>query len=522
MRRLAIVLLLLLALAPRALADSAPMATAGPGVTPIDSTTVRMAEERIEIHLSRHLSEVPYYTWNAVGEFRIWFRFEPEVDEEMLVGFPLFVIDPEQSIFGGHIQDLRVEVDGQEVPVEIRKSEYGKRNPDADPADWAVYPVSFRAGQPLEMVVSYWMPVFPYGRTHDAPFWVSYVLRTGAYWAGTIGRAEAVVTLDKPIRAEDVRADGRLHGTTPGWTLEDGALRWVWEDVEPDFDLHLVMENPYWPDTDREIRAMLDAGLADRERLLRALSGTWALVGTDTPLRGDLAANVAAEALLPDLTAAVESYLADHPDDVAVRDLYLELLQDSAVGWEYAEPRPVMVLRSEERLAQMLRTAVRFGGDPALPEHLLTWRPWMETALEGHPWQARTQEAIAAFLAAAMPRSFDSTEAAREWVAANAGAALSPAQLDGLLDSALARVAQSEEPGAQAETPPDTSSGDDEGASAEPEEPDGPEGQVGMAVLIVGFCITAGAVGTAVHWARRSALRRTRQSSERIEQVDRE
>jgi len=125
-RRLAIVLLLLLALAPHALGDSAPMATVGPGVEPMESTTVRLAEERIEIHLSRQQSDPAWFFWDAVGEFRIWFRFEPEADEEMTVGFPLFVIDPEQSIYGARIEDLRVEVDGREVPVEIRPSAYGK------------------------------------------------------------------------------------------------------------------------------------------------------------------------------------------------------------------------------------------------------------------------------------------------------------------------------------------------------------------------------------------------------------
>ncbi|MBP2018411.1 hypothetical protein J2Z79_001822 [Symbiobacterium terraclitae] len=413
LRRILLVLLVLLTSASPCLGDTVPMAAVGPHVEPLDSTTVRLAEERIEIHLRRDLSRYPYFRREAVGEYRIWFRFEPEADEAMTVGFPLLIYDPDQHIYGEHIQNLRVAVDGREVATEVRQSPPEAYYPYTDQPQWAVFPVTFRAGEPLEMVVSYTMPVSPWGKGREigSPFWVSYVLRTGAYWAGTIGRAEAVLTMDRPIQEGDVRVqEHRGRVTTPGWTLEDGALRWVWEDVEPSFDLHAVIENPYWRDTALEVRATLDAGTYDRDELMAA---TWDIamlleageVGSP-PLHGGVAPVEAAAALVPAMLGAVESYLAEHP-----------------------------------------------GGS-----YLSTWRPWLHYALEGYRWSPGAQEAITSFLAAVMPESFGSESEAREWVAANIGGALAPGQVDRLVALAVGRVLPTEAapaaPAAQARPAP--------------------------------------------------------------------
>jgi len=519
-RRLAIALLLLLALVPPVWGDSAPMASVGPGVEPMDSTTVRLAEERIEIHLSRDQSGPLRPSRDAVGDFRVWFRFEPEADEEMTVGFPLFIYDLERSIFGARIEDLRVEVDGREVPVEIRESSYGKENPDADPAEWAVYPVRFRAGQPLEMVVRYRMPVAGYGKGFGAPFWVSYVLRTGAHWAGPIGRVEAVITMDRPIREEDIVAQDALRTTTPGWVLEDGALRWVWEDVEPDFDLYLVLKNPYWLDLHRDARATLDAGVAAQVEVLRVLGATQSLfeadeIGQTSPLRDGLTPLEAAEALLPDVLTAARAYLGDHPGDAEVREAYFSLLQQASLVPRYDGQQWVTALRSEERLAYTLAELTRFARGGDLPGYLLSWRPWTHAGLTDYPWQPETQEAIAAFLAAVMPASFDTAQAAEEWVSTNAGNALAAGHAEDLLAQARERVrlvlpATETEGGSSTGTAGPAAAGEGTtGASGEEASGEGDgeaaEGSRGVALLIVGLCLALGAAGTATLWTWRRA-----------------
>lgn len=461
LRRLLIALLLLLTFAFTCLGNSAPAAPVGPHVQPLDSTTVRLAEERIAIHLSRDTRWDPYFSRNAVADFRIWFRFEPQADEQMTVGFPLFVYDHEERIWGGRIENLRVEVDGREVAVAIHEPDR-KLDSEADPASWALFPVTFHAGQPLEMVVSYTMAVPPYGKSYGAPFWVAYVLRTGAYWAGTIGRTEAVLTADRPIRAEDIWVEENpFRTTTPGWVLEGGALRWVWEEFEPDFDLHVVMENPYYRDLAREIQAAMDAGVAHGEELVALLVATRGLIesgnmGMAAPLRDGEMPGEAAERLAPAVLAAAEAYLAVHPEDEEVRIQHLLLLRETAVPLRWEEADWVWHVRDEEQFAQFLRQVVAHGMIDAVC--VRDWRPWLEEELAGYVWSPGMQDAIAAFLEAVMPQRFDSAHTARAWVEANAGEALARGQVDRLLVEAERRVS-SPGSGQQQRPEPDPAAG---------------------------------------------------------------
>ena len=466
LRRLLIAGLLLTPLAATCLGDSAPVAAIGTAAQPLDSTTVRLAEERIEIHVSRKEDTGIGISRSGRGEYQIWFRFEPEADEQMLVGFPLWFYDPGGQVHGARLEDLRVEIDGREVDVHYRPSAYEEPDREGGPRNWAVFPVTFRAGQPLEMVVWYTIGVYPYGgdRSGSDPLWISYVLRTGAHWAGAIGRAEAVLTMDRPIRPEDIRVEEhRGITTTPGWNLEDGVLRWVWEDVEPDFDLHVVLENVYWLDAAREIEALLEAADGDREMITEAWWKTLDLVYSGgPPLRGGIEPADAAADLMPALLGAGTSLLQDRPGDVFVSG----------------------------------------------------WRPWLLPGLAGRAWSGEAQEAIASFLAAAMPASFGSEAEAREWVAANAADALTAGQVDALLGQALGRVRQEEVPGSGNATPgaeegPGAAapSGTEEGPgrtvpSRADEQPGNGTGLIGL-IIALGLLLGAGAVG----WRRRRAGR---------------
>uniref|UniRef100_UPI0035B53199 hypothetical protein n=1 Tax=Symbiobacterium terraclitae TaxID=557451 RepID=UPI0035B53199 len=354
----------------------------------------------------------------------------------------------------------------------------------------------------------------------------SYVLRTGAHWAGSIGRAEAVVTMDSPIRAEDLLTrDGDWRSTTPGWTLEEGALRWVWEDVEPDFDLHLLMENPHWLNTYRDTRAMLDAGVADRDGVQPVMHATRVLFqgclsGDPVPLRDGMTSQEAAEALLPDVLAAVRSCMADQPEDITVRENYLALLQDSAVVWRYDAQALdwVLTLLSEARLAYALAELARFASGGELPGYLHAWRPWTQPGLTDYPWQAETQEAIAIFLAAVMPPSFATAADAEKWVTTDAGNALPTGQAAALRTLAMERVrlpapAKEAEGGATAIVAA-------AGEAKEPTTGGVAEPTGGVAMMIVGLCLMLGATGTATLWAWHSSRRRARQFDRRREPTD--
>jgi hypothetical protein len=471
-RRLALLLtscLILVASVRPALGDSAPMATIGPHLQPLASTTVRMEQERVEIHLRRDLARPTDFGWSAVAEYRIWFRFVPSADEEMTVGFPLFVIDQESRLDGAPVREMKVEVDGQEVATQRRQAAYGKDTYGSE-SDWAIFPVTFRRGQPLEMVVTYAMPVSPFGKTWASDFWVAYVLRTGVFWAGSIGRAEVVLTMDKPIREEDIRIGDQRRATTPGWTLADGGLRWIWEDVEPDFDLSLVMANAYWLDTAQDIQALLEKGVSDRDTLLRVLGGTLGLFVGDgrsgmwMKVRGDVSSEKAGEVVLPGVLLLAEAHVAAHPADWEVREQYLWLLRESAVHQSAEAP----ILLSEDRLARFLREMNRYTADGGPASYLSNSRPWLLPALRAHSWTGDTQAAIAAVLTDEMYYSFSTEAQARDWVAENAGQALLGAHADALLAEALRRVKPPEPPAPAAAAPVTPPAQAEEPAPSEP------------------------------------------------------
>ena len=443
MRRfLAVLLLLMLAIPQPVWADAAPVAPVGAHLQPMASTTVSLAEERIEIQLRRAESGPSRYSWDAVAEYRIWFRFVPAMDEALELGFPLFVVDEEKGIMGAPIQDLTVEVDGQQVAAEVRSGVWGKEAKGAN-SSWATFPVTFRAGQPSEMVIRYSMPAEPFGKSQAASFWIAYVLETGALWAGPIGRIEAVISMDKPIRAADIDQGAFAERrTTPGWTLQNGVLSWVWENVEPDFNLSLVMANPYWLDAEADILSLLETAAGDRTTLLKAMDGTRALfaggrLGEWADVRGGVSAKDVAESLLPSVMDAWQVHMALHPQDWEVWLAYLSLLRESAVHYGLDGPEVL----SEERLAFFLQELHRYnaGGGPATD--LKNWRPWLLVELRSRQWSGETQEAIAAVLADAMPESFPSEDAVSAWVAENAGSALDEAHVDGLLAEGMRRIA---------------------------------------------------------------------------------
>lgn len=245
MQALALSALTLLAALPgRALADAAPLRTMGPSLQPVGETRVRMENERIEIRLRRGSSGNP---WQLEADVQVLFRFLPGADEQMEAGFPLQPRPRTPGQDGAVIRDFSVTSGGVTLPHQVKRVDW-----EGVSTDWAVWHLSFRKGQAQEVVVRYRMPVEPQAKGPWGDLRLDYVLRTGAFWTGTIGRAEAILRSERPILPEDLMA-----GTTPGWQLQDGAVYWEWRDLEPDFDLQVATRNPFWLDLASELEPLL-------------------------------------------------------------------------------------------------------------------------------------------------------------------------------------------------------------------------------------------------------------------------
>lgn len=425
MRRLvgAAVLLILLAAGRRAAADASMIGSVGPNLQPMESTTVRLESERIDIRLRRRADDPTMLDTAGVGEYRIQFHFLPTADETATLGFPLFVMDPARNIYGRPMENLTVRVGDRTVPTETKYVTYNQKSDTR----WAIFPMEFKAGQPLDLEITYSLRVDPYGKGQGAGLVVGYVLRTGANWAGNIGRIEANLSLDRPLRPEDIQTGMPVWGTTPGWTLTDRTLHWEWRDVEPDFDIWVALQNMYWLDMPQDIRAMIAGGIKDRDGLLRLAFGTLLLLdgdgrsGLPMPMRQGMS-DQAGLALFPAVQTLLTEYIASHPEDWEVRDRYLQLLARSA--W-YTTWDGVWVLRDEGRMRTWAAEARQYrkagGPNPSGLEFL----PWYRAATNGPLLSQPTQEAVADFVQDLMPEHFPSDEAARAWVAQASGTALS-------------------------------------------------------------------------------------------------
>ncbi|MGE5676283.1 MAG: hypothetical protein ACM3XM_20770, partial [Mycobacterium leprae] len=410
-------LVLLLTISSPVLADSAPMLAVGPNLQPMESTTVRLESERIDIRL--HADErTPLILSDAAADYRIQFHFVPTADESLTLGFPLFVIDQANRIDGAHIQDFRVQTGGNELPTETKTALYQGIN-----TEWATFPVSFQSGKPLDLEITYRMPVAPAGKFWDADLWLGYVIRTGAYWAGTIGKAEANLTVDRPLRPEDIRTTGRpgAPGTTPGWVLQNGGLHWEWQEVEPDFDLSVQVANIYWLDMPTEIRKLLGQAYPDRDTLLRAYAGIEPLIrGNERadswpPVREGSSKQVGL-LLLKDAVARTAEYIDRYPADWEIRRQYLYLVGRAwSVQWD------------ENLFNTWLTASLRYRTDGG---------PASNTSPESVPAAMLQQQKVrltdasqanaAAFLTAVMPPRFMNEAAARKWVEDNTGTGPEP------------------------------------------------------------------------------------------------
>lgn len=129
----------------------------------------------------------------------------------------------------------------------------------------AVYDLSFTKGKPLDLEVRYRLEFYPGGKGVGGPVVLNYILKTGRYWAGTIGLTKALVALDRPLRTEDVEQ----YGTLPGWTLKEGALYWQWQQFEPDFDIRVMIKNRYDLDLPQSLSQVMVGQTLSRERLIQ-------------------------------------------------------------------------------------------------------------------------------------------------------------------------------------------------------------------------------------------------------------
>lgn len=388
---------LLVSAAVPARTDIAPDPEYGTSLAPWGPCGVRMADEHVTLRLAPEQVEViaRFTLVNGAAPARLRVGFPeavkasswstradrpPEGALPRMVDFKARVDGVEQAAQPRYFQkdvgpfvrtDLAEEFRRREQAIEAATSPEEKARLQAEldqhrgdfgwwsSQGWLVWEMTFTPNQTRKVEVTYRSPYLHTGGLQEARNF-RYILTSGAFWDGTIG--EAVVEIET------------VGGLTPAHLIRlapEGAVktgkgaRWVWKDLEPDFDLGIDVGHP---------------DLAAASAVHRA--------------RGKDLSQGAAEG---DLQQAAGSWCMAYRCDVERK------------AWKEAAEACRAVLALEARLAAT--------GDPA-QRHVQCsgWRPWERR--NPLPWEARLVDALveAGDPAAARTAAEEQLPALKRWL----------------------------------------------------------------------------------------------------------
>ena len=135
------------------------------------------------------------------------------------------------------IENFLVAVDEQPIAYDISELPNPKGT-EFPLLPWAIFPVTFPAGQDVLIHVSYL--IWAQEDITGAGMMFSYIFQTGAGWAGPIGRAELIFNLPYLASPETISV------MPEGGQIEGYQVRWTWENFEPgpqdDFYIWLIRQ----------------------------------------------------------------------------------------------------------------------------------------------------------------------------------------------------------------------------------------------------------------------------------------
>jgi len=217
--------LLLFVAAIQADADSSSLFRIAETVQPVKNNNVRMVEEKVDIQV--------YGGWSVV-RCEFVFRNESGKEQAVLMGFPASMIGIEDGEIDEttRLRDFKIYDDGVEKEAKLEKAQDESAEADGI-AEWYTWDIHFQGGEERKIVNTYRT------QNYDAPWGRStgYILKTGAPWKGTIGKA--VITFElMDIAPSNIYADN----TSPkGYRTDKNKVIWEMEDFEPTENIYLEM-----------------------------------------------------------------------------------------------------------------------------------------------------------------------------------------------------------------------------------------------------------------------------------------
>ncbi len=257
-----------------AAADNAPMWESPVGLTPGAATTVRMQSEDVSVQIVERGAA-------AVAVVDATFDMSnPGSSAQVLVGFPDFASSAlattdsysPVTFTPANLRNFRAWTDSANFSPQERHVGTGQFGG----SDWFVWSMVYPARRVVRVHVSYEQKL---DEQSNGPWYrpivhATYVLRTGALWAGTIG--SATVTFTAPNGGGFVGADNTVESS-------DSRLVWHFTDFKPTFDpdAAYIYRAPW-----QELRsAEAQAGTPDAAPgdYLRAAQAALRVLGRDGP-----------------------------------------------------------------------------------------------------------------------------------------------------------------------------------------------------------------------------------------------
>ncbi|MFA5033325.1 MAG: DUF4424 family protein, partial [bacterium] len=193
MKRFLKILLTALVLCSSLSADDGLLFESGHNVYPINSKTIVMQAETVNIKVEKPSDSTKIYGWakkKILVDCIFTFVNTGETVKGTLLGFPGLEYGM-HGLSDSKLHDFKTWVDGKKVEVNIREemmNEYENRK-------WYTWKVDFAKGETKTIRNTYWVyPSMWSAGTHHV---ISYILETGAGWKGPIGKANITIDLNK-------------------------------------------------------------------------------------------------------------------------------------------------------------------------------------------------------------------------------------------------------------------------------------------------------------------------------------
>jgi len=212
--KIILAILALICLQTSLFADIAPNPIKAKSISPKAATSIRMESERVEIDLYNDSSVVTcvFYMRN-LGE-----------PEKLQIGFPdmrFYHFSMEKHQNG---ERFAVKENGKTIAfTSASGGAVGSSSPGEK--DWYLWSSEFEQEESKTIEVQYSLPCGMRYNSNERFF--TYLLSTGAGWAGTIGKAEIIVNL------KDIEQDSVLSQTPANCEISGKQLSWTFMDLEP-------------------------------------------------------------------------------------------------------------------------------------------------------------------------------------------------------------------------------------------------------------------------------------------------